>query len=57
LIATVPTSICFQKLLELRELIFARREYHHTRVEYIGPSYVRYRRELVVKVEQVGQGA
>jgi hypothetical protein len=51
LIATVPTSICFQKLLELRELIFARREYHHTRVEYIGPSYVRYRRELVVKVE------
>jgi len=43
--------------LELFELFFTRREHHDTRVEYIGPSYVRYCGELVVKVEKVQQGA
>lgn len=54
LVSSVPGTVLLQEVRELLEFVFSRSEDHHSRVEYVWPSYVGNSGKLVLKREKVG---
>ena len=53
LVCAIPRPFLLEQVHELLELVLSGRESHHSGIENVRPSDVRYGRELVVQSEQV----
>jgi hypothetical protein len=53
LVCAVPTAFCFGECYEFLELVFPRGQDHETRIEYVRPAHIGYRREIMRKCEKV----